>query len=70
MGDGRGPRSNALTGGKAGSLTAPDGSEQPFLFESGALGDAAGSSEGMIPTGYRQRVGQYFLRIAEEAKNN
>ena len=70
MGDGMGRRSNALSGGSAGSLSAPDGSEAPFLFESGVLGDAAGGSEGMIPTGYRQRVGQYFLRIAEEAKTN
>jgi hypothetical protein len=44
-----------------------DGSNDPALVEAAATGQASGSAQGTIPARYRQRVGQYFQRIAEEA---
>ncbi len=52
-------------GGGAGAHTAA-GEDRPFLFPSDRADTASAASEGMIPPAYRQRVGQYFLRITEE----
>ncbi len=67
-GDGSGP--DAYRFGTAGAFGTPGSADHPLLFRADTADSASGTSEGTIPAGYRQRVGQYFLRIAEEAGDN
>jgi hypothetical protein len=67
MGD---SHSGNLTRGRA-YASSPTG-DNPDDAASRAVvpGEAAGLSEGAVPTRYRRQVGQYFQRIAEETTEN
>ena len=66
-GEGRG-QSGVVGTGESKQQAADSGSAFPHspLAEQGS---ASGASQGLIPPRYRQRVGQYFERIADESKN-
>ncbi|MHB8951530.1 MAG: hypothetical protein ACYC4U_00975 [Pirellulaceae bacterium] len=64
-GVGFGARRNRSPG--VGSWGSSRDADPQLMFPSDADSRASGWSEGSIPASYRQRVGQYFLRIAEEA---
>ena len=55
--------------GSLGSLTGGNNPDEPTLVETDATGAAFGSGQGLIPLRYRQRVGQYLQRLAEELGN-
>ncbi len=64
QGFGAGQKANGE--GRAGAWGQAGDADRPMIFPVDADQRAAGASEGSVPASYRQRVGQYFLRIAEE----
>ncbi len=66
-GRGSGPDDYLRGGGGGGHGSG--GEDRPVLFPSDRTDAASAVGEGLIPPSYRRRVGQYFLRINEEAGN-
>ncbi len=64
QGFGAGQKANGE--GRAGAWGQAGDADRPQIFPVDADPRATGASEGSVPASYRQRVGQYFLRIAEE----
>lgn len=65
-GNGRGTAQLGPGPGSPGSLAGGNNPDQPTLVEADATGAASGAGQGTIPLRYRQRVGQYLQRLAEE----
>jgi len=66
QGSGRGTAEFGPGPGSPGSLAGGDNPDQPTFVEADATGAASGAGQGTIPLRYRQRVGQYLQRLAEE----
>lgn len=66
QGSGRGTAELSPGLGSPGSLTGGSNPDDPTLVEAGATGAASGAGQGTIPLRYRQRVGRYLQRLAEE----
>jgi hypothetical protein len=66
QGSGAGTNPAATGEGTSGALTGDRDGNQAMLVNTDAAAAASGSSQGSIPLPYRQRVGQYLQRLAEE----
>ena len=65
-GMGQGNSQQAAGPGSGGSLAGGHNAQDPALISTDATREASGVGQGEIPLRYRQRVGQYFQRLAEE----
>ena len=63
---GQGNSQQAAGPGSGGSLAGGHNAQDPALISTDATREASGVGQGEIPLRYRQRVGQYFQRLAEE----
>jgi hypothetical protein len=66
QGSGRGTTEMSAGPGSSRSLVGGQNPDEPAMIQSEATGSASGVGQGAIPLRYRQKVGQYLQRLAEE----